>query len=288
MTVATLRAGSPIVALGVLALLGAPGGVDAQNGSGIRIPASLPAIEPPDVPFGPGEQLIYQVKLGALDVGEGFLQVLPIDTVRGRSVYPVELGLNGSTAFGMMKVRDIFRSWIDVETLASLRFHKDQHELTYKSRKHYDIFPERQEWTRTDAEQTGTTLTDLPLDEIAFIYFIRTLDLEVGEEYTFNHYFKEDGNPVVLRVLRRERKKVPAGTFDTIVVQPIIQTDGLFSEGGKAEVYLTDDAERHIVYLSSEVPIVGSLTLLLKEIRDPSIAGSVSRAESGGDGGNTR
>jgi len=268
--------------LAALAVVAGVAPVHAQDAGGdvdrpgIRLPGEVTSLEPPDVPFGPGEHLTYQVKLGVFDVGEGWLRVLARDTVRGRQTYPVELGLDASTMFGTIKVRDLFQSWIDVHTLASLRFHKDQHEVSYKSQKQFDIFPERREWSRTDAEKDGQTLSDQPLDEVAFMYFIRTLDLEVGQEYSFNNYFKEDGNPVVLRVLRRETKEVPAGTFETIVVQPIIQTDGLFSEGGKAEIYLSDDAERHIVYLRSEIPVVGSITLHLREIRDPSMAGTIN------------
>jgi hypothetical protein len=267
------------------ALLGvAPVSAQDADGNGIRLPGSLRTTEPPDVPFGPGEDLLYQVKLGIFSVGEGHLRVLPVDTVRGRRTYPLELTLNGSAFFGAAKVRDLFQSWMDVHTLSSLRFRKDQHELSYKSQKWYEIYPERQEWDRAEPEidESGPTISEQPLDEIAFLFFIRTLDLEVGEEYTFNNYFKEDGNPVVLRVLRREVKEVPAGTFRTIVVQPIIQTDGLFSEGGEAEVYLTDDDERHIIHLRSNIPVMGSLSLNLKEIRDPSSAGLESRVDSGG------
>jgi hypothetical protein len=257
---------------------------ESDNGVGIHLP-EVTAVERPDVPFEPGEQLIYQVKLGIFSVGEGFMQVFPIDTVHGHPTYPVELGLDASHMFGAFKVRDRYRSWMDTHTLASRRFHKDQHELSYKAIKQYDIYPERREWERTeeDVDDSGTTLSETPRDEIGFIYYLRTLDLEVGEEYVLNDYFKEDGNPLVLKVLRKERKKVPAGTFDTVVVQPIIQTDGLFSEGGNAELYFTDDRERHLVYMRSEIPVVGSITLHLKEIRDPSLAGTVNGG--GGDGG---
>ncbi len=244
--------------------------VTGQTSSGngqIVVPATLSTVEPPDVPFGPGERLEYKVKLGVFNVGQGSLEVVGLDTIRGQTAYHLQLALNASQFFGAIKVRDRFDSWMDVHSLASLRFHKDQHEVSYKSQKKYEIFPDEQRWGRGDAgTDSGETLSDQPLDEIAFLYFIRTLPLEVGEEYTFNHYFKEDGNPIVLKVLRRETKEVPAGTFETIVVQPIIQTDGLFSEGGEAEVYFTDDEERRIVYLRSEIPVVGSITLHLEKI----------------------
>jgi hypothetical protein len=73
----------------------------------------------------------------------------------------------------------------------------------------------------------------------------------------------------VLQVLRRETVTVPAGTFNTVVVRPVIQTDGLFGEGGQAEVYFTDDARRIPVLVRSRVPVVGSLTMLLKKYTPP-------------------
>jgi len=246
--------------------------VQAQDpGNGVRmvLPESLATVEPPAVPFGPGERLEYKVKLGIFSVGNGFLTIPAIDTIRGRPAYHLMMGLDASQFFGAIKVRDRFESWLDIHELASLRFHKDQHEVSYKAQKKYEIFPAETRWGRGDeGTDSGQTLTDQPLDEIAFIYFIRTLPLEVGDVYTFDHYFKEEGNPVVVKVLRRETREVPAGTFETVVVQPIIQTDGLFSEGGNAEIYFTDDRERRIVYLRSEIPVVGSVTLHLERILD--------------------
>jgi hypothetical protein len=112
--------------------------------------------------------------------------------------------------------------------------------------------------------ETGTLPTSEPLDDVSFIYYARTLPLAIGETYTIPRYFREDGNPVVLNVLRRETITVPAGTFNTIVVQPIIQTDGLFGRGGRAELYFSDDARRILVQLRSRVPVVGSLVLNLR------------------------
>ena len=66
----------------------------------------------------------------------------------------------------------------------------------------------------------------------------------------------------------RKVVEVPAGTFNTIVVRPTVKTRGLFSEGGEAELYLTDDKARHLVYLRSKIPVVGSVTLHLESISE--------------------
>ena len=50
---------------------------------------------------------------------------------------------------------------------------------------------------------------------------------------------------------------------DAIVIQPIIKTKGIFSEGGRAEVWLSDDANRIMLQMKSKLSF-GSLNLYLK------------------------
>jgi len=102
-----------------------------------------------------------------------------------------------------------------------------------------------------------------PLDEGSFLYFVRTLPLEVGKTYEFQRYFKAQGNPVRIRVLRRETVTVPAGTFKAVVLQPTFQTKGIFSQNGRAEVWISDDERRLMVQMKSKLSF-GSLNLYLQ------------------------
>jgi hypothetical protein len=70
-----------------------------------------------------------------------------------------------------------------------------------------------------------------------------------------------------LIVLKKETIKVPAGKYPTIVVQPIIKTRrGIFSEGGHARIWISDDPSRTIVQLKTDLKI-GSVTMKLKTYR---------------------
>jgi hypothetical protein len=218
------------------------------------------------VPFGPGEEALYQVKFGFISAGEGRLSVAGVEDVRGTPSYRFDLSIRGGIPGA--RVNDRYASWMDVVTLASRRFMRDIDNPGYDPpERTFEIFPEEGRWVRTDNADQGKTLSNLTLDDVSFLYFVRTLPLQVGEQYTSNRYFKEGGNPVVIKVLRKERKEVPAGTFNTIVVQPIVKTEGLFKEGGNAEVYLSDDASRHIVYLQIDIPVLSSISLHLKEFK---------------------
>ncbi len=222
---------------------------------------------PLPVPFGPGERLEYDVRLGALGRrGQGHMSVVGVDTVRGRRAYHVVMAYEGGFLFA--KVKDRYESWIDVSTLVTLRAIQDIHQLNYQRFRHFEFFPEEMRFERKDGGAPGPLATREPLDDISFFYFVRTIPLEVGKEYTFHRYYRESGNPVVLRVVRKDTVQVPAGTFRTVVVRPVIRTSGLFGQGGEAELHFSDDERRILVLMSSKIPLVGALSLHLRAVQD--------------------
>ena len=218
------------------------------------------------LPFGSGERAEYQVKLGLVSVGSGAVEVLGVENVGGAPTFHARMRVSGG--MGPARVNDRYESWIDVGGLFSRRFVQDIHEVRYRRSRAYEFDVARRTWRRTDgSDDTGTLPTNEPLDDLSFMYYARTLPLKVGDTYRLNRYFKESGNPVVLRVVRKETVTVPAGRFNTVVVQPSIRTSGIFSEGGRAEIYFSDD-DRHIpVLIKSRVPVVGSLTMSLRTYR---------------------
>lgn len=217
------------------------------------------------LPFAVGERADYQVKLGVVSVGSGFLEVAGTEVVGGAQTMHARMQVSGS--LGIARVNDRYESWIDTQGLFSRRFIQNIQEVRYRRNRSYEFDPARRTYRRLDKDESGTIASDKPLDDLSFMYYARTLPLEVGDVYTLNRYFKESGNPVVLRVVRRETVEVPAGTFRTVVVQPVIRTGGLFGEGGRAEIYFTDDARRIPVLIKSRVPVVGSLTMSLRSYR---------------------
>jgi len=246
--------------------------------------APVPARQPTEqnaaaaVPFGPGERLTYEVRLGIFTVGESAMWISAIEATRGIPTYRLEWRIEGGIPF--YRVDTTFQSWVDIERLVSLRFIQDQHEGSHTRYRDYRFFPEQGRWKRADNGEEGVLATPLPLDDLSFVYFARSLDLKVGKSYRFDRYFKDSGNPVVINVLRRDKRTVPAGTFRTLVLQPIIQTKGMFSEGGRAELHFSDDARRILVYMKTEMPGI-NLTLHLKSARNgtPIHGDAVTRAE---------
>lgn len=212
--------------------------------------------------FGVGEKLDYQVKFGPMSVGSATMEVIGLEPVRGTKTYHTSFNVRGGVAF--YKVNDRYESWFDPRSYSSVRFNQNIDEGSYEVKRNYEIFPERQTFSENGKPEEKSASD--PLDEAALIYLLRIMPLEVGKTYDLDRYFKPDRNPVRVQVVRRERVTVPAGTFNTIVVRPIIKTKGMFGEGGHAEVWFSDDSVRTMVQLKSQLKI-GSLNLYLKSVR---------------------
>jgi hypothetical protein len=189
------------------------------------------------------------------------MRVAGIDTVRGRAAYHVVFEIDGGIP--LFRVHDRYESWIDYETLSSLRHEQHISEGRYKRNTIYQIFPERAEFQKND-EAVQPSVSN-PLDDGSFIYAIRAAAIRVGETRRDDRYFRPDRNPVVLTGVREDTITVGAGRFTTTVVRPTIKTTGIFSENGEAEVWFSNDEHRLPVQLKTRFSKF-SLTLALQSV----------------------
>ncbi len=215
--------------------------------------------------FAVGETLLYEIKFGFVTLGEAMMHVAGIDTVRGEPTLHVVFAMKGGV-MTIYRLHDRMDSWIGLDDFASRRFEQDFHEGNSFRFTAWNIYPDSGMYTQDGVDSVWATSPN-PLDDYAFFYFARTLDLDVGKRYEFNRYFRPDRNPVVLEVLERETLEVPAGEFETSVVHPIIQGRGILAEGREARMWITDDARRLVVQLKVKFPF-GTLALRLKSVAE--------------------
>lgn len=212
------------------------------------------------VPFKVGEKLTFKAKVNFVNAGTATMHVADVSAVNGIQAFHTIFDLEGKVLF--KRVDNHYESWFDTRELSSLKHVQRVNDGGEKIDKAYTFDHARKVYIRNGEERPGVAR---PIEEGSFLYYVRSLPLEVGRTYTIHRYYRADRNPVVVKVLRRERVKVPAGEYDAIVVQPSIKSRGLFGEESKAEVWLTDDASRTPVKLRSKLP-VGTLYLELRSI----------------------
>jgi len=244
---------SPLTTLATSAMLVMPLVSGAQEAREVVRPAHQA------VPFVVGEELTYRATFGKIRAGTARMRVDCIEMVRGRPAYHVVFSIDGGIP--LFRVRDRYESWIDVETLSSVRHRQEIAEGRYRRTTTYEIYPELASY-RKNSDSLVASVSN-PLDDGSFIYAVRAAAIEVGETRREDRYFRPDRNPVVLTGLRRETVSVPAGRYDAVVIAPSIRTKGMFSEGGEAQVWFSDDARRIPVQVKSRFGGI-SITLALQ------------------------
>jgi len=216
-------------------------------------------------PFVVGERAEYDIKYGIIHAGTGALTVVGIDTVRQQDAYRFRLTYSAGVNLLLYRysVRDTMESWTDTATLHSLRFTQNQIARGKPRVKHYEIFPERRAYS--DGGKPEQESVDDPLDDISFLYFVRSQRLEVGAALEFPRYFKPRSNPITLRVVGRDTIEAAGKKWSTLVVQPIIRTSTMFGDGD-ARVWISDDPAHVIVQINTKLSI-GSITMKLRSYK---------------------
>ena len=99
-------------------------------------------------------------------------------------------------------------------------------------------------------------------DTLSSFYYYRSVPLLVG---TSNFIEIFDGKKLwntEIQVLRREEIKTPLGKFKTVVIKPLLKSNGIFARTGDIFIWLTDDERRIPVLMKSKVK-VGNITATL-------------------------
>ncbi len=116
---------------------------------------------------------------------------------------------------------------------------------------------------RMSGEQLTVAIEKDTFDIYSSFYYVRYQPLEIGRSIFVNVLDSKELHRIEIRVLRRERIKVPAGTFNTIVIEPMVRSEGVFEGKRGAYIWLTDDSRRIPVKAQTLVR-VGSVTAVLK------------------------
>jgi len=223
--------------------------------------------------FRPGERLEFEGRFGIIRLGQASMTVLPNDTVHGRAARHLELAISANVA-GVYRIDDRFESWVDSHDGLSRRFVQDYDESNQQRRNEYEIFPDSGFYRQSEVDSAIPTVAD-PLDETAFLYWVRTLDIEVGDTLMLDRYFRPDRNPVTVAVVERDTIDVPAGRFTTLVLHPVIPDGGLlFSEEADARLWISDDDRRLVVQMKVKLMSYVTVALRLTEFALADSAGA--------------
>ncbi len=213
--------------------------------------------------FKVGEKLTFDVKYGFVTAGVATMAIPRMRKIVGRNVYEITFGVNSVPSFDWIyKVRDHYETFVDEEGIFPWRFEQHIREGSF-SRDFSAFFDQRNGIAKTSGGEYK--IPRYVNDIVSAFYYARTLDftkLKVGDFIHLENFYKDTVYNLDVKYLGKEQASVPAGTFNCIVVEPIIVKGGLFKSEGSIFVWLSDDNLKIPIKVKTKV-VIGSIDAVL-------------------------
>jgi len=217
--------------------------------------------------FKIGERLDFSIEFEFIPGGTATMSVEGISEVDGFMCLKLTATARSSSKVDLIyKVRDRIESYRDFTTGFSRKFIKDTREGKHKEDKRVFFKPEKDEIIvhhnvddPPEIQQFGEGLQDI----LGAFYQVRNEELVVGRSVWIDVQDVGKRYRLEVEVQGYERVEVPAGTFDCVIVEPLLKSSGIFRKEGSLQIWLTNDGTKMPVLMKSKLPfgaVYGKLT----------------------------
>ncbi len=225
--------------------------------------------------FRNGERLTFHVyyNMGFIWINAGNAIFTTTATeLNGRKAYYISGdGRTAKSYEWFYKVRDLYESYVDQETLLPLRFIRNVNEGSMKY-KHDATFHRNTQ----QVVNNGKTypITPCTQDVLSAVYFARNIDYskyKPGDRIPFEMFLDDKVYPLYIKYLGKEKIETKKGTFNAIKIVPLLIEGTMFKGGEGMAVWVSDDKNHLPLRVNSPI-IVGSIKADLMEyenLRNP-------------------
>jgi len=200
------------------------------------------------------EKLTYQISMFGIPVG-----VAELEAKNERGEVRITLRVKSNSVLSTLYPVDDF-----VETrhiggnfiITKIR----QQEGSFKSDRGFTLFLRDKSVFWIDNLRKRSMMESLPnsevLDILSGVYYLRNRQLKVGSIEQIQLYDSDTYASLPVEVVRRERISLPGfRKADTLVVKPLLRTDGIFKRTGDLLIWLTDDENKVPVKVETQIAL---------------------------------
>jgi hypothetical protein len=231
--------------------------------------AAVPALRAQDASgqkaFSVGERLVFDVSYAFVTAGEAEMSIPEYDTIAGNLCYKVQFKVNSTPSFSWIyEVRDRYETFLDVKGIFPWRFEQHVKEGSYRR----DFEANFDQYNHVANTSKGKfPIPPYVHDIVSAFYYVRTADFShsrPGERIHLHNFYKDSTYALDVKYIGRQTVEVKAGTFKTIIIEPMVKEGGLFKSEGRILIWLSDDERKIPVKVSTEV-LIGSINAELRE-----------------------
>ncbi len=212
-----------------------------------------------------GESMTYKILWMNLHAGDSIMYVADTTLQNGEIYYKLLTETKSSKYVSFFyPVKDRIMSIVDKKKFLPYKYEKILNEGNFKENKIIMFDYNKEE---ASSKKGKYKIPKWVQDPFSAIYYFRNLPLEVGKKISFAVFDGEKVFELLIKVLKKETIKVPAGNFKTIKIEPVVAgARGLFEHKGEFYVWVTDDEKKIPVLIKSGV-LIGDISVQLVEYK---------------------
>ena len=228
--------------------------------------------------FDFGEKLEYRVHYGMINAAEASMEISNQVVYRNnRPCYKVDVWGRSVGLFDLItRINDNWGTYIDTAAIIPHGFYRILEEGRYRKFEYVDFDHDRQQAvttildkvTKKPREKTVTKVPRNVQDMVSGYYYIRTLDfskIKEGEVISIDAFFDQEQYDFKVRYLGKETLRTKLGKFRTIILQPLLPKNGLFTGEDAITVWMSDDANKIPLKVKASM-FVGAVEIDIKKI----------------------
>lgn len=208
-------------------------------------------------PFVKGEILVYSVGWGVLNAGYALLETRP-DSATGR-ITILGKGMTNGFFSALYKVRDCYATTMDTTGMYPFFLEEHIREGGYKDDR-WLLFDQARSVVYTPKKEFDSVAAPpLVQNYFSIVYYLRSLAFWPRDSFTVDCFVDKKSFPVVFHCTERATIDVDAGTFNCLVVTPVLVGKGrVFSKKDEIKMWMTDDEYKMPVMIKAKIAF-GSL-----------------------------
>ena len=215
----------------------------------------------PNDAFGFGEKLNFDVSYGLITAGTASMSIDndPAE-IEGHKCYHVKFEVSSNPSFDWLyKVHDHYDTFIDVDGIYPWRFEQHVHEGGFV--RDFSASFDQAKHVASTSEGNNVSIPEYAHDILSAFYYVRALDLKSLHKNDVIHlqnFYKDKVHSLDVRILGREQTEVAAGTFNCVIVEPLVTEGGLFKHAGRILIWMSDDDRKIPVKVKTKI-LIGSI-----------------------------
>ncbi len=217
------------------------------------------------LPFFVGERVEFALNYGPVSGGTGVMEVRDIKNIDGADCFHLFSAAKTNWFFSLFfKIDDTWESYCTTDSMYTIRYEKRLREKLCNVDVSVDFDHKREMVFYSDGD--SIEMTKGAMDFLTSIYYVRTLELSVGDTIFVNNHTDKENYPLEIYVLKKERVNTFAGIFDCLKCELLSKGGGIFGSKGGLTIWVTDDSKKLPVLLDSKVAI-GSIRAIARKIK---------------------